>query len=368
MTQIFGSPGKYIQGYGELKNIKNHISWIGDSFLIIASENRIGDLGLLIKDSFGEGFTLIFARFDGESTRKEVKRLMDIAESEGCKCVIGLGGGKVIDTAKAVGGYLKLPVVIIPTIAATDAPTSTCACIYHEDGSLDEEINFNKNPDVILVDTEIIMKAPVRFLVAGMGDTLSTYIGARVCYRGYKNNDFGGKPTETSFAIAKLSYDLLMKHGQLAKLACEQKVMTKDLNKIIEANILLSGLGFESNGGSTDHSFYYGFCDLTNRKDHMYHGEYVSVSTLCTLILEGAPKEELDEVFKFCISVGLPVCLGDLKLDDLSEEEFKIVAGGVLRCKPTHNYPFEVSESEVIAALKTADGIGKMYKNGKSLL
>lgn len=368
MVQIFGSPGKYIQGFGELHNIKKHVSWIGDSYLVIASKNRIKDLGEVIKESFGDGYKLIFAEFDGESTKKEVKRLMEIAAAEGCQGVIGLGGGKVIDTAKAVGGYLKISTVIIPTIAATDAPTSTCACIYNEDGSLDEEINFDKNPDIVLVDTEIIMNAPVRFLVAGMGDTLSTYIGARVCYRGYKDNDFGGKPTETSFAIAKLSYDLLMKHGLLAKLACEQKVMTKDLNKIIEANILLSGLGFESNGGSSDHSFYYGFCDLTHRKEHMYHGEYVSVSTLCTLVLEGASKEEMDEIFGFCVSVGLPVCLEDLKLGDMTEEEFKIVAKGVLRIKSTHNYPFEVTEAEVIAAMKTADVIGRMYKAGKRLI
>ncbi|WP_456318414.1 glycerol dehydrogenase [Priestia megaterium] len=368
MVHIFGSPGKYVQGFGELHNIRKHVSWIGDSYLVIASKNRIKDLGEVIKESFGEGYKIIFAEFNGESSRREVKRLMDIAVKEGCKGVIGLGGGKVIDTTKAVGGDLKIPTVIIPTIAATDAATSACACIYNEDGSLDEEIYFEKNPDIILVDTEIIMNAPVRFLVAGMGDTLSTYIGARVCYQGYKDNDFSGKPTETSITIAKLSYDLLMKHGLLAKLACEQKVMTKDLNKIIEANILLSGLGFENNGGSSDHSFYYGFCDLTHRKEHMYHGEYVSVSTLCTLVMEGASKKELDEVFSFCISVDLPVCLEDLKLGDMNEEEFKMVSKGVLRCKSTHNYPFEVTETDVIAAIKTADVIGKMYKEGKRLI
>ncbi|MGK3722062.1 glycerol dehydrogenase [Priestia megaterium] len=368
MVQIFGSIGKYIQGFGELHNIRKHVSWIGDSYLVIASKNRIKDLGEVIKESFGESYKVIFAEFHGESSRKEVKRLMDIAVTEGCMGVIGLGGGKVIDTAKAVGGNLKIPTVIIPTIAASDAATSACACIYNEDGSLDEEVYFEKNPDIILVDTEIIMNAPVRFLVAGMGDTLSTYIGARVCYRGYKDNDFGGKPTETSISIAKLSYDLLMKHGLLAKIACEQKVMTKDLNKIIEANILLSGLGFENNGGSSDHSFYYGFCDLTHRTEHMYHGEYVSLSTLCTLVMEGASKKELDEVFSFCISVGLPVCLEDLKLDNMTEEEFNIVSKGVLRCKSTHNYPFEVTKTDVIAAIKTADVIGKMYKSGGRLL
>lgn len=368
MTQIFGAPGRYVQGYGEIRNVRKHLSWIGDPYLIIASRNRIKDLGQVIKESFGEGFKIVFAQFGGESTRQEVERLVDIAEEEGCKGVIGLGGGRVIDAAKAVGYYLKTPTVIIPTIAATDASPSSCSILYHEDGTFDEELALGKNPDVVLVDTEIIMNAPVRFLVAGMGDALSTYPAARVCYEGYKDSDLGGKPSETSITLAKLSYDILMKHGLLAKIACEQKVLTKDLNKVIETNVLLSGLGFETNGGASDHSFYYGFCSLTDREEHMYHGEYVAFSTLCMLVMDGVPKEELDEVYRFCISVGLPVCFGDLKMENLTEEEYRTMAEATLSQAPTHNHPYEVTAAEAIAAMKTADALGKMYKEGGSLV
>lgn len=368
MTQIFGAPGRYIQGYGELRNIKKHLSHLGDSFLVIASKNRTRDLGEIVKESFGEGFKIIFAIFNGESSRKEIKRLMDIAAAEGCQAIIGLGGGKVIDTTKAVGAGLNLATVIIPTIAATDAATGALAVIYNEDGSLDEEIHFSKNPDVVLVDTEIIMKAPARFLVAGMGDALSTYLGARVAYQQYKDNEYGAKPTEASMALSKLSYDLLMKHGVAAKLACEQKVMTKDLNKIIEVNVLLSGLGMESSGGASDHSFYYAFCSLTHRSEYMYHGEYVAFSTLCMLVMQGASQEELDEVLRFCLNVGLPVCLADMQLDDLTEEEFKMVAQSVLSQAGPKNHPFEVTEMDVIGAIKTADAIGKLYKKGSRLI
>lgn len=368
MTQVFGSPGRYIQGFGELRNIKKHLSWIGDSYLVIASKNRIKDLGQVVKESFGEGYKIVFAEFGGESTREEVDRLMELAKKEDCKGVIGMGGGRVIDTAKAVGGLMRIATIIIPTIAATDASTSAVSVLYHEDGSFDEEIVFEKNPDVVLVDTEIIMNAPTRYLVAGMGDALSTYLAARVCYNGYKNNDIGGKPTETSITLAKLSYDLVLKYGLLAKLACDQKVMTKDLNKIIEANVLLSGIGFETNGGASDHSFYYGFCAMTHRKEHMYHGEYVAFSTLCMLVMDGVPKEELDEVYSFCESVGLPICLKDMVLDDLTPEEFHTVAEAAMSLPNTHNHPYEITEGEVIAAIKTADAIGKMYKEGKRLI
>ncbi len=96
-----------------------------------------------------------------------------------------MGGGKVIDTAKTVGDQLNLPTVIIPTTASNDAATSALAAMYFEDGALDELVFFNKNPDIVLVDTEVIMNAPVRFLVAGMGDTLSKSLfwGACMCSR-----------------------------------------------------------------------------------------------------------------------------------------------------------------------------------------
>lgn len=367
MTQIFGSPGKYIQGFGELKNIKKHLEYLGSSFVVIASKSRINDLGKIINESFKPEGNIIFAEFGGESTKKEIKRIADIAVNSDCKAIIGMGGGKVIDTAKAVADYVKLPSVIIPTIAATDASTTCCSVIYNEDGSLYAEMNFNKNPEIVLVDTEVIMNAPVRFLVSGMGDALSTYFGARVACAGYKNNAFGGKSTELSYMIAKMAYDIVIKHGLAAKIACENKSMTMDLLKVIEANVLLSGLGCESNAGASDHSFYYGFCSLTHRKEYMYHGEYVAFSTLCLMVMEGAPREELDEMYKFCLSVGLPVTLSDMKLDDMTEDEFKAVAKAGLELESTHNHPFDVDESIFIGAIKSADAIGKMYKNGESL-
>ena len=242
------------------------------------------------------------------------------------------------------------------------------APIYNEDGSQECEAHFNESPVVVLVDTEIIMNAPARFLVAGMGDCLSTYFGARVVYDMCRKNDLGGGPTETSMALCRLSYDLLLKHGVAAKVACENKVMTPDLNKIIEANVLLSGLGMESGGGASDHAFYYGICAITTREETKYHGEYVSFSVLCMLNMEGAPKEEIDEVYKFCLSVGLPVCLEDLDLGDLTDEEFDMFVNGVLEQEGPRNHPFPITYETVLGAIKTADALGKLYKDGQYVL
>lgn len=363
----FGSPGLYIQGPGELNHVKEHLASMGDSFLVIASPRRVKDLGAQLAESFGEGYKIVFAQFGGESSRKEIARLTQQAEKEACGCIIGMGGGKVIDTAKAVANQLGTPCVIIPTIAASDAATTRCACIYNEDGSEDGEDSFDKNPDIVLVDSQIIANAPVRFLLAGMGDAMAKIVCATTCYEGYRNNELGGQATELGYAIAKLSYELLLEHGQAAKYACEQHVVTKDLEKIIETNILLAGIGCEVNGGTTDHGFYTGFCELKNRKEVLLHGEYVTFSTLATLVLQGAPKAQMDEMYSFCAAVGLPVCLADVKLDYMDEADFETVAKCVVDLPPTKNHPFHVTVEEAIAAMKTANQIGKLYKEGKKL-
>lgn len=369
MAQIYGGPGKYIQGYGELKNVQQHIAFLGKKFLLLASKNRMKDRGQEMIDHMDSDFEIIKVEFNGESSWAEVERVAEIGRAEGIDAIIGMGGGKVIDTAKTASDKLKCAMVIIPTIAASDACVGSLAVIYNEDGSLDQEVHFNKNPEIVIVDTEVIMNAPVRFLVSGMGDALSTYFGAKVAYEQYQPNEYGGLPTEASMALSRLSYDLLLKHGLAAKVACEQKVMTKDLEKIIETNVLLSGLGMESSGAASDHTFYYAFCELTHRHEYMYHGEYVAFSTLCMLVMMGASKETIDEVERFCISVGLPVTLEDMRLHDLTDEEWKIVTNSVLAQDGPKRHPFKVTEADALAAIKTADAIGKLYKEeGKSLL
>lgn len=362
MTKTAIFPTRYIQGKGELSKIKNYVEHLGNSFFILISESGYNRFGHMIKESFGDSVKVDFIKFNGECSKNEINRLCDEFKAKGSNVVIGVGGGKIHDTVKAIGYYEKAPVVIVPTIASTDAPCSAVSVIYTDDGIVEEYLLLPKNPDIVLVDTEVVAKAPVRLLVAGMGDALATYFEARAAIRSGAKTMAGEYTTDAAFALAKLCYETLISEGLKAKLAVENKVVTKAVEKIVEANTLLSGIGFESGGLAAAHAIHNGLTAIEETHS-LYHGEKVAFGVLVQLILENAPIEEIEEVIYFCNEVGLPTTLKELNITEKSRE--KLMNAAKLSCaegETIHNMPFEVTAENVYAAILTADALGESYK------
>jgi glycerol dehydrogenase len=142
----------------------------------------------------------------------------------------------------------------VPTIASTDASTSRACLIYNDKGAFETVLFVPTNPAMILVDTLIISKAPVRAFIAGMGDALVTYFEADTCRRTKAITPAGGLQTRSALTLARLAFDLLMSHGRKAKQENEAGVAGPALEAVVEANTLLSGLGFENGGLSSAHA------------------------------------------------------------------------------------------------------------------
>ena len=230
-----------------------------------------------------------------------------------------------------------------------------------EEGIFEKYLFLPANPNLVLMDTDIITKSPVRLTVAGMGDALATYFEARACKRSGATSCAGGKTTEAAMALAKLCFDTLMEEGVKAKIALEAGVCTPAVEKVIEANTLLSGIGFESAGLAGAHAIHNGFTVL-EECHHMYHGEKVAFGTLTQLVLENVPEEELEDIILWCIEVGLPVTLAELGAGNVTDEQLMEVAKTACAENDTlHNMPFEVTPETVFAAIKAADAYGKYY-------
>ena len=362
MAKILISPGKYVQGAGEMKKLYDYAKVYGKKALVLITASGYRRIGKLVESSFaGQDFELVFDYFNGECSKNEINRLIAIADEKGCDMVIGIGGGKTLDTSKAVAYYRKTPVLICPTIASTDAPCSALSVIYTDDGVFEEYLFLPANPNMVLMDTDIITASPARLTISGIGDALATYFEARAVMAKDAGTCAGGKVTCAAMALAKLCFDTLMEEGIKAKIALEAGACTEAVEKVIEANTLLSGIGFESGGLAGAHAIHNGLTVLPECH-HIYHGEKVAFGTLTQLVLENVDVEELERIIVFCIELGLPVTFKELGITEVTDEKLMAVATAACAEGDTlHNMPFEVTPEKVCNALKAADAYGRYF-------
>ncbi|HYD65336.1 glycerol dehydrogenase [Azospirillum sp.] len=359
-TAIF--PARYVQGEGALDTLGEDLCRLGGTALAIVDPFVLKTLNQRIVAATEEHVGLAIEEFGGECSDEEIERLAMVARDVAADVIVGIGGGKALDTAKAVAHALSVPVAIVPTLASTDAPCSALSVIYTKDGSFKRYLVLPRNPELVLVDTGVIAAAPVRFLVSGMGDALSTWFEAEDCRIKRGANMTGRVGPMTAYSLARQCYDTLLEYGQLAKAACEEHVVTPALERIVEANTLLSGLGFESGGLAAAHAVHNGLTALEETHAH-WHGEKVALGTLTMLMLTGRPASVIREVYDFCESIGLPTTLADVGLAGVTDERLWIAAERACAEGETiHNEPYEVTPKHVLAALKAADAEGRRRK------
>ena len=351
-------PGRYIQGPGAILRVNKEIKRYGSKATIIASPRIHSNLIPNIHDELSAGIELQIEKFNGECCDKEIDRLSIISKEFNSNIIVGIGGGKTLDTAKAVASKIGLPVIIAPSLASSDAPCSASSVIYTEAGEFQRYLFFDNNPNVIIVDTEIISKAPARFLSAGMGDALATYFEAESCKQSYAPNMTGDIGPMTSFFLAELCLNTLIENGYLALKACEANVSTPALEKVVEANTLLSGLGFESGGLAAAHAIHNGLTVLPETHDYL-HGEKVAFGTLASLILTGKSKDVIYKMFKFCESVNLPTTFEGIGLKNVNDSDLmKVAKATCSEGETVFNEPFPVTPELVFSALKAANSFG----------
>ncbi len=355
------APGYYIQGAGELDKLGKYVKKLGNTFLVLGSPNNKVRIGDRIEASLTDaGKTMVYCEFGGQCSKKAIEDAMEAARQHNCDSIIGIGGGKALDTAKAVATNLGgLPTIIIPTIASNDAPCSSVAVIYNDEGVVVKALLMHRNPDVVLVDTALIAKAPKHYLVSGMGDALSTYFEARACYRSGAKTMSRGTCSMTALVLSKLCYETLLNHSAKALEAVEQQTATPELEAVVEACVYLSGVGFEDGGLAAAHAINDGFAHV-EQAHGASHGEKVAFGLLAQLKLEDAPQEEWDTVLQYIQSVGLPSCLADLGITDIREDDIRAVAAAAtVPTQFTKNVRADITADDVYDAIMAADRDGR---------
>jgi glycerol dehydrogenase len=359
--RVFISPQRYIQGPGVLAGVGRYLSLTkSQRVALLMSARAQRTEGERIKESLrAAGIATVVATFHGECSLEEIASHVETLAPAGIDCVIAAGGGKCIDAGKGIAFRLGTPVVIVPTLASNDAPCSALSVIYSPAGVSTGIEFFPSSPAIVVVDTEIIAAAPERYLVAGMGDAMATWYEARACLVNPAGVTMvGARPTLASCAIGEVCAQTLFKEGRAAATAVAAGTVDASLETVVEANTLLSGLGFESGGLAAAHGVAQSFTAIPKVHANYLHGEMVAMGTLAHLMMESRP-DEAARVADFFADVGLPVHLGQLSLDAADTAALDTIVAGSLGFPFIYNMPPPVTADRVRSAVLEADELGR---------
>lgn len=357
---IFGAPFRYYQGRNILNTTGEILAPMGKRFFMVSDAMVFSLFGDALETAFSvAGLSSVRGQFDGESSDAEINRLRGLFSSSGCDAIVGVGGGKALDTAKGLSIVTDAPVALIPTTAASDAPVSNIAMIYKEDHSKDRVAYMRYSPWCIIMDTEIILKAPLRMFISGIGDAAATKFEADACLASGSKNFLQGKPPKTSRALCDLCWDIIRSRSLEAVESVKSGVFSDAFDEVVEASALLSGLGFVNGGLAAGHAVSSGLTMIPSALKST-HGELVAFGLLVQLVLEQRPPAFMASMLEFLKSVGLPTSLAQLGITEADRAGIRTMVEKV--CTPPNlvfNMPCAITPDILENAIYTADRLGR---------
>ncbi|MFT8889796.1 MAG: iron-containing alcohol dehydrogenase family protein [Ethanoligenens sp.] len=359
MIQL-STPSFYLSKKNALEKAGEIIAAVGKKVLIVGGETALQvskDRLLTSLEKAGVAYRLEV--YTGYCTSEAVKRFADIAEAGTCEVIIGVGGGRVLDTAKAVANQTRLPVVCVPTVAGTCAAWSALSILYDENGRQTENLNLSSSPYAVISDLNILAKAPLRYLVAGIGDTLAKWYEYEPILQMDPQNFALKFRLDSSRYALKILEEKSLSVIQGLKAGND----SSDFADVIDAIFFLAGLnGSIQDTGycpATAHAIHNG---LTNLKDThgSLHGEKVVFCLIALFLLEGKPEQEIRAFIHQMKELHLPVTLHQLGV--LSDAPAKIrYAASTINIEEWGfpRLPFAVTATSIATALLKADEWGQ---------
>ncbi|NVK41459.1 MAG: glycerol dehydrogenase [Oceanospirillaceae bacterium] len=361
-TRLYRSTPRYIQAAGLIDTAAEPIAAMNVKrcAVLCTVRSQRGEAKRLLASLAQASIEAVVSTFGGECSLQEIeKKAAELREQGAFDALIALGGGKTLDAGKSIAHRLGVPVVIMPTLASNDAPCTAVSVLYTPEGVSDSYEIFQDNPALVLVDTAIVAEAPARFLVAGMGDAMATWYEARICHRNPNGvTPYGVRPTLAGVALSETCASILYADGVAAVEAVESKLVTPALENVVEANTLLSGLGFECTGLAAAHAVAQALTTLEHVDRNYLHGEMVAIGILVQLALEG-DFEEAERVARLFAQIGLPVTLEQLGLSREDERSIATVIEATMVFPLIGNMIEPVTAASGFRAFLDADTLGR---------
>ena len=276
---------------------------------------------------------------DPDGSIRSAAELLERLDENPITLILAVGGGRPIDVAKLAAARASIDVVAMPTVLSHDGMCSPVASLVGRDGvrrSLGAAM-----PAGVVVDTEIVGRAPERYLRAGISDLVSNLTAIEDWRR---SSQATGEPVdELAASIAAMSATAVLDIDWPP---------TLDQLESVARGLVMSGLAMEVAGSSrpcsgAEHLISHALDQLRPGGKRM-HGEQVALGVL--LLASVHDHAPTDHVVALLHRVGFPACLGALGLDR------EVVASAIRRASATRPDRYTILD-ELELTDDTIDGL-----------
>ncbi|MBC1224104.1 iron-containing alcohol dehydrogenase family protein [Nostoc sp. UCD121] len=346
------APAKVIRGSGVLQAAATEIASLGSRPLIVAGESTLAisrkNLQPVLET---QQLHPVQASYSPDCCEASLKSLQKKAKEHKADVIIGVGGGKALDTAKLLAQQLQLPVVTIPTSGATCAAWSALSNVYSENGAFLYDVGLSRCPDLLILDYDLIKTAPQRTLVAGIGDAIAKWYEASV----------SSGHLQDTLIIAAVQQARVLRDILLQKSAAALNEPGSEVwREVVDATVLLAGVVGGLGGAQcrtvAAHAVHNGLTHISGYGS--IHGEKVAFGILVQLRLEEMLQgnqlaaSARQQLLKFYTEIGLPQKLSDLGLGNITLGELQTAAEiALVPNSDIHRLPFKVAPEQLMAAM-----------------
>ena len=347
------SPRKVLRGDKIIARSGVEIARLGTRPLIIGGDRSVKRIDSYLQPAIQEQNLIVKqASYLPDCAESSLARLREAVQQHQADSIVGVGGGKALDTAKLLAHQCQLPIVTIPTSAATCAGWTALSNVYSETGAFQYDVALDRCPDLMIVDYSLIATAPQRTLVAGIGDAIAKWYEASV-----SSGHSTATMTIAAVQQARVLRDILFQKSASAL----ENPQGEDWREVADATVLLAGVIGGIGGANcrtvAAHAVHNGLTHILEAHDAL-HGEKVAYGILVQLRLEEMMQNNQlaisarQQLLTFYGSLGLPKTLEDLGLGEVSLAQLRHAA--TIACQPEsdiHRLPFAVSPEQLMAAM-----------------
>lgn len=359
------NPCKYFSGPGILRTAGEYIKEYSKKPLIIggkrALDSALSDLKAALSDADIPSDNVEV--FSGFPSKNQIRHYEEEIKEQSADAVIALGGGRALDTAKAAAFFAGVPVIAVPTVAATCAAWAALVIEYDDEGSYVGRILLDRSPVLVIADTKILLSTPKRYLFSGVVDTFAKFYEVRPVFE----KDPSAIHMDIAYYASKLAFDKLEDNVFKALEEAEEGEFGQSAKDVADSIIYLAGFAgaFQTKTGGYcfAHPFYHISARFPKTR-HRMHGEKVAFGILTQLFLEKRDKEYIREVVRLFSKYENAFTLDEIGFDRNNEDELKRLAEDI-----TASFSYvEWSPEDILDAIKKADSLVKEeHERGESL-